>query len=236
MGMMKELAGLRTCSAPTRRSSRSCTSATSPTRRASTPSGARYFDELQRRRAAGRGARAGRRVVRASSRATAACTRRDGRRDHHAQAGARCCSCITRVPHRSACSRADLDPLQAHAAPTTSPSSSSRTTASPTPTWTREFNAGSRRARSACALRDIVAALKETYCGTIGVEYMYITDTARSAGSRSASSRSARTPSSRADQKRSTSSSASPRPRRSSATCTPGTSARSASRARAARA
>ena len=51
-------------------------------------------------------------------------------------------------------------------------------------------------------LREIVQALRETYCGTIGAEYMYITDRPRSAGGSSGSSRSARKPSFSADEKK----------------------------------
>ena len=69
----------------------------------------------------------------------------------------------------------------------------------------------------------------------IGIEYMYISDPRRSAGSRSASRRCARRPQF-APRSRSACSSGSPRPRRSSATCTRATSARSASRSKAARA
>src|SRR6185436_15154776 len=43
----------------------------------------------------------------------------------------------------------------------------------------REFSAGSWQGGNAAPmkLRDIVAAVKKTYCGTIGVEYMYISST-----------------------------------------------------------
>src|SRR4029079_4599503 len=42
----------------------------------------------------------------------------------------------------------------------------------------REFSPGSwQGARGAMKLRDIVAAVKKTYCGTIGIEYMYISAT-----------------------------------------------------------
>src|SRR5258706_15420850 len=43
----------------------------------------------------------------------------------------------------------------------------------------REFSAGSWQGASVAPmkLRDIVDAVKKTYCGTIGVEYMYISDT-----------------------------------------------------------
>jgi 2-oxoglutarate dehydrogenase E1 component len=42
----------------------------------------------------------------------------------------------------------------------------------------REFSPGSwQGARGAMKLRDIVAAVKRTYCGTIGIEYMYISST-----------------------------------------------------------
>jgi 2-oxoglutarate dehydrogenase E1 component len=42
----------------------------------------------------------------------------------------------------------------------------------------REFSAGSWQGKSGpMKLRDLVAAVKKTYCGTVGVEYMYISST-----------------------------------------------------------
>lgn len=38
------------------------------------------------------------------------------------------------------------------------------------------------------SLRDLIHALRNTYCGNLGVEYMYITDPAENAGGKSASS------------------------------------------------
>lgn len=91
------------------------------------------------------------------------------------------------------------------------------------------FKAGTERMR----LRDLVQALRDTYCRSFGAEYMYIHDTAtkRFIQQRLEPIRSSRRslPSSAG-----TSSSASPPRRRWSATCTPGTSARSASPARVA--
>jgi 2-oxoglutarate dehydrogenase E1 component len=43
----------------------------------------------------------------------------------------------------------------------------------------RIFDAGTLVGPQQATLRDIVQALKETYCGTIGLEYMYITDTSQ---------------------------------------------------------
>jgi 2-oxoglutarate dehydrogenase E1 component len=90
------------------------------------------------------------------------------------------------------------------------------------------FKAGSQRMR----LRDLIAALKDTYCRTLGAQYMYILETAtkRFIQERLEPIRSKpRTaPSSGA-----ISSSVSPPRKRSSATCTRSTSDRSASPARA---
>ena len=42
----------------------------------------------------------------------------------------------------------------------------------------REFSAGSWQGKAGpMKLRDIVAAVKKTYCGTIGIEYMYVSST-----------------------------------------------------------
>ncbi len=43
----------------------------------------------------------------------------------------------------------------------------------------RVFDTGTLVGPRQATLRDIIQALKETYCGTIGLEYMYITDTAQ---------------------------------------------------------
>ena len=89
MGMMQELAGNQhAVRCPTRRSSRSCTSAISPIRRAWTREWRAYFDELR-----GGDARATSRMRRsssrsASSRATAGVAGAMVDATHHAQAGA----------------------------------------------------------------------------------------------------------------------------------------------------
>ena len=61
-----------------------------------------------------------------------------------------------------------------------SPSSSRRSTTSPKPTWT--WCSARRNTYFTTAeqmtLREIVQALRETYCGTIGAEYMHITEPA----------------------------------------------------------
>jgi 2-oxoglutarate dehydrogenase E1 component len=51
-------------------------------------------------------------------------------------------------------------------------------------------------------LRELINALRETYCGTIGAEYMYATDQAKSAGGRSAWSASAASPQLHAEKKK----------------------------------
>jgi 2-oxoglutarate dehydrogenase E1 component len=43
----------------------------------------------------------------------------------------------------------------------------------------RVFDTGTLVGPKQATLRDIIQALRETYCGTIGLEYMYITDTAQ---------------------------------------------------------
>ena len=149
----------RRCSAPTRRSSRSCTSAISPIRTSVPAELARVLRRAARRRApTSRTRRSSSRS--ASSRATARSRGAMVDATHDAQAGARAAA-DQQVPHARACSHADLDPLQAHARRRTSPTSTSRPTASPTPTWTpsstsARYKAGPQRMR----LRDIVAALQ----------------------------------------------------------------------------
>jgi len=46
----------------------------------------------------------------------------------------------------------------------------------------RVFDTGTLVGPRQATLRAIIQALKETYCGTIGLEYMYITDTAQNTG------------------------------------------------------
>jgi 2-oxoglutarate dehydrogenase complex dehydrogenase (E1) component-like enzyme len=90
------------------------------------------------------------------------------------------------------------------------------------------FNAGTLVGPREMKLRDILQFLKDTYCRTIGVEYMYITDMAQKRWVQERLERSRRRPRT-TPSTRSTSSSGSRRPRRWSATCTRATSARSAS-------
>jgi len=67
----------------------------------------------------------------------------------------------------------------------------------------REFLAGSWQSSTApMKLRDIVAAVKKTYCGTIGVEYMYISSTQEKRWIQKRFEGTLSTPSSSADEKR----------------------------------
>ena len=71
---------------------------------------------------------------------------------------------------------ADLDPLKRAEKPVHRRPRPRAPTASPRPTWTpSSTSARSRPARERMRLRDLVAALRETYCRTLGAEYMYIT-------------------------------------------------------------
>ena len=97
-----------------------------------------------------------------------------------------------------------------------------------------EFDVGSFKAGPArMRLRDIVASLRRRTTRTLGAEYMYIADTATKRFFQGAWSRSARM-SVLPPAERHISSSGSPPPRRSSATCTRSTSAEALLRARAA--
>ena len=89
---------------------------------------------------------------------------------------------------------------------------------------------------SSMTLREILQALRETYCGTIGAEFMHITEPTEKRWWQERLESIRSKPSFSSEQKKSTSSTRSPRPRASSASCTPSTSARSASRSKAARA
>jgi 2-oxoglutarate dehydrogenase E1 component len=72
---------------------------------------------------------------------------------------------------------ADLDPLHQHA-PDYVPDLDLRTYGFTDADMETEFDVGSFKAGPArMRLRDIVTALQETYCRTLGAEYMYITDT-----------------------------------------------------------
>ncbi len=67
----------------------------------------------------------------------------------------------------------------------------------------REFSPGSwQGASGSMKLRDIVAAVKKTYCGTIGIEYMYISNTAEKRWIQKKFEGTLSTPSFGADQKR----------------------------------
>jgi 2-oxoglutarate dehydrogenase E1 component len=73
---------------------------------------------------------------------------------------------------------ADLDPLHQHAHPYIADLDLATYGFSDTDMDTDSTSAPTRRAPQRMRLRDIVAALKETYTRTLGAEYMYITDTA----------------------------------------------------------
>ena len=93
-----------------------------------------------------------------------------------------------------------------------------------------------RRAGSASHCARLVQALRETYCRNIGFEYMFISRPGAAAVDPGAH-RADRAPRRRSRPKsRSACCASSPRPSTSSATCTRATSARSASRSRAAKA
>ena len=67
----------------------------------------------------------------------------------------------------------------------------------------REFSPGSwQGAKGPMKLRDIVASVKKTYCGTIGIEYMYISDTQQKRWIQGKFEGSQSTPKMAADQKR----------------------------------
>ena len=197
--MMKELAGeLATCSAATRRSSRSST------RRyladpASVPSEWRdYFDELQLLPG---GAPRTSRTRRSSSRSSSCAQSRQGRaarwstrRTMRKQVlGA---AADQQVPHRSAARWPTSIRCKRHARGRTSPSSSLRYLR---PHRGRPRHRVRRRlvqgGPGADALRDIIAALQETYCAHDRRRvHVHLRHGDASAGSRSGSSRSARSP------------------------------------------
>ena len=102
---------------------------------------------------------------------------RDGRCVDDAQAGARAAA-DQQVPHARDVPRR---PRSAEAAgdAATSPTSTSRPTASPTADLDTEFDVGSFKAGTDAdaAARPHRRARSETYCRTLGAEYMYISDT-----------------------------------------------------------
>ena len=234
----------RTSSAAMRRSSRSCTSRTSPTRGSVPDEWRAYFDALQHvpgiERRQRRGARAGRRVVRAARQERASWAARASSADLEpvARKQVQVAALLLVTAYRIA-RRALGRPrsAEAHGAAAASPSSSPAFYDLTEADLDLVFNARLLlRPATAMTLRELVQALRETYCRTIGVEYMYITEPtaeALDAGAlepirakpqlqRRAEEAHPRT----ADRGRSAS----------SATCTPSTSARSASRSKAARA
>ncbi len=71
---------------------------------------------------------------------------------------------------------ADLDPLQRHAPETVTELDYKHFGLDDTDLDT-EFDTGSLVGPARATLRNIIQALKETYCGHIGVEYMYLTST-----------------------------------------------------------
>ncbi len=97
--------------------------------------------------------------------------------------------------------RADADPRLSHARPSSTPTSirsaSSRrrttrssiraATASPRPTSIARSSSTRCSAWNSRRMREIVAILRRTYCQTLGVEFMHISNPAQKAGSRSAS-------------------------------------------------
>ena len=150
------------CSAATRRSSRSCTSATSPTRRRVSADWRAYFDEL-RGDAARRRARAGRSSRSSSSPRAASVAGAMVDATHDAQAGARAAADqqvpharhVPRRPRSAEAPGAAVHPRARPRAPT----------ASPRPTWTpSSTSARSRPGRRGCACATSSARCKETYC------------------------------------------------------------------------
>ena len=85
-------------------------------------------------------------------------------------------------------------------------------------------------------LRQIVQALRETYCGTVGAEYMHCTEPTEKRWWQQRPRVDPLQAELRRRSRKCTSSTGSPRPKASSAICTPSTSARSVSRSRAAKA
>ena len=169
-----------------RRTSKRCTRPTSTTPARVPDNWRAYFDALQHVPATDgidgprRAARAGRRILRRSApRPTPSATRAssDDLADRP-QAGPRPVA-DRRLPLRSA--RAGPTSIRSSAPSARRfPSSSRRSTTSPRPTWTSVFSATNTYFTTAehMTLREIVQALRETYCGTIGAEYMHITEPA----------------------------------------------------------
>ena len=175
MSMMKELEHPRRCSARTRRSSRSSTSTTSRVRTACPAEWREYFDEL--RDGAPDVAHA---PVVESFRELAR-----SRKVAHAMVDAGTMHKQVLVLQLIGKFRvlglyhADLDPLKRHAAAVhPGPRPQDLRLLRSRPRHRVRRRARSRPAAQRMKLRDIIDALRDTYCRTFGAEYMDIADTA----------------------------------------------------------